>query len=77
MMMTDVPPNETLAPKKPVHITGINATIKRPTLPINNILLRILLRYSVVHRPGVIPGITPPALLRLSAICNGLNVIDV
>ena len=35
MMITDVPPNETLALKNPVHIIGINAMMSNPTAPTN------------------------------------------
>ena len=33
--------------------------------------------YSAVFSPGLIPGIKPPCLFRLSAVSTGLNTIDV
>ena len=72
-MMSDVPPNDTFAPNNPEQIIGIIATIISAIAPIKIILLRILVRYSDVGFPGLIPGINPPLFFILLATSTGLN----
>ena len=77
IMINEVPPNDTLASNTPEKTSGIVATIKSPTAPINTMLLSNFVKYSSVGLPGLIPGINPPCFLMLFATSIGLKVMDV
>ena len=52
---------------------GIITITDKKTAPAKVSLVEILLKYSWVGFPGLIPGIKPPEFLRLFAISSVLN----
>ena len=44
IMISDVPPNETLAPTKPLKTIGSNATIERPIAPMKITCFKIAVK---------------------------------
>ena len=62
--------------KKNCNRIGDMAMNPRKNAPNSVSRLEIFALYSVVWRPGRIPGMYPPLFWMFSAICSGLNVIE-
>ena len=60
-----------------IKISGSMHTNAKYDAPIVVILDKTKSIYSAVFSPGLIPGINPPCLFKLSAVSVGLKTIDV